>query len=300
MIYQHPLGYLIAMEGAALLRAWHGDFDEAFVQARLDEVRGLVTDPALTGHPGVHVEPGATGAAYRQWSTTYDDPGNELLELDLPFVDAILDSLPTGTAVDTACGTGRLVRRLAGRGHRALGIDRSDDMVRQARRTCRDLPFVVGDLHDLPLPDSSVDLVTNALALTHVNDLDRVMSELARVLRPGGVAVISDVHPDLVLLGSAVKAEDPAGRPQLATCHRRSVADYLRAALSAGFLVRGFDERPRRGEVAAPPADAPQPEPAREVGAWRDWPWTLLDWTPDASKAAWDIPAVVLWHLERE
>ncbi len=296
MIYQHPLAYLIGLEGVALLRAWSGDFDETFVRERLDEVRHLLEDETLTGHPGAHIEEGATGDAYRQWATTYDDPGNDLLELDLPFIDAVLDTLPSGSAVDTACGTGRLARRLARRGHLVVGVDGSVEMVRQAHHNVSGISFVAGDLHDLPLPDASVDLVTNALALTHVADLDRVLAEFARVLRPGGTALISDVHPDLVTLGSSVKAQGPDGQPQLAACHRRTVADYLRAAMSAGFNVRGFDERPRTGEEAAEPA--PTPEPVREIGPWQDWPWTLLDWAPEASRAAWDISHVLLWHLQ--
>jgi ubiquinone/menaquinone biosynthesis C-methylase UbiE len=296
VIYQHPLAYLIGLEGVALLRAWGGDFDEAFVRARLDEVRHLLADDELNKHPGAYVEQGATSDAYRQWAETYDQPGNELLELDLPIIDAILDVLPTGTAVDTACGTGRLARRLAERGHRVVGVDGSVDMLREARRNLPGVSFVVGDLDDLPLPDASVDLVTNALALTHVVDLDHVLAEFARVLRPGGVAIISDVHPDLVTLGSAVKGHGPAGQHLLAACHRRTVADYLRAAMSAGFRVRGFEEQHRASDVADD--SAPDPEPAPEIGDWRDWPWTLLDWVPEASRAAWDIPAVLVWHLQ--
>ena len=296
MIYQHPLAYLIGLEGVALMRAWSGDFDEAFVRARLDEVRELLADETLNGHPGAHVEQGATDAAYRQWAATYDEPGNELLELDLPFIEAILDTLPSGTAVDTACGTGRLARRLAGRGHHVVGVDGSVDMIRRARENVSGVSFVVGDLHDLPVSNGSVDLVTNALALTHVADLDHVLTEFARVLRPGGAAIITDVHPDLVALGSTVKGRGPAGEPLLAEVHRRTVADYLRAALSAGFRVRGFDEQPRTTEVVGEPAA--DPDPAREIGPWQEWPWTLLDWVPEASRAAWNIPAVLVWHLE--
>lgn len=298
MIYQHPLAYIVGMEGMALLRAWHGDFDELFVRARLDEVRDLLDDETLRSHPGVQVEPEATDSAYRQWADSYDDPDNALLELDLPVIDAMLDDLPVGTAVDTACGTGRLAGRLAGRGHRVVGVDGSLDMVRQARRNAAGVPFLTGDLHDLPLADASVDLVTNALALTHVADLDAVLGEFARVLRPGGAAIISDVHPELVLRGSVVKAEGPSGQPQLAACHRRTVADYLRAALSAGFRVRGFDEAPRTTDEPEDPEE-PLPEPARELGPWREWPWSLLDWAPEAGRAAWNIPFVVVWHLER-
>src|SRR3954453_2710271 len=107
-IYQHPLAYLLALEGVALLRAWSGEFDERFVRARLDEVRCLIADETLANHPGVHVESGATGDAYAQWAETYDQPGNELLVADLPMIDAILADRSSGIAVDTACGTGRL------------------------------------------------------------------------------------------------------------------------------------------------------------------------------------------------
>jgi hypothetical protein len=104
VIYQHPLAYLIGMQGVALLRAWGGEYDEQFVRARLDEVRLLVQDETLTQHPGVFVEPGATANAYRQWAATYNDPGNDLLGLDLPIIDRILDDLPIGVDRSAASG----------------------------------------------------------------------------------------------------------------------------------------------------------------------------------------------------
>src|SRR6187399_1997489 len=98
------------MEGLALLRAWAGDdaYDEPFVRARFAEIRRLLDDPELAGHPGVEVETGATDAVYEQWSASYDDPGNALFDLDEPFLDQILETLPAGAALDAACGTGRL------------------------------------------------------------------------------------------------------------------------------------------------------------------------------------------------
>lgn len=294
MIFQHPLAYLIGLEGIALLRAWGGEFDEQFVAARLAEVRQMIEDEALVANPGVRVEPNATGNAYRQWAQTYDDPGNGLLELDLPFIDAILDELPLAVAVDTACGTGRLTRRLVARGHRVLGVDSSAEMLQQARQNVPAVKFALADMDHLPVPDSSVDLVTNALAMTHVADLQSVLIEWARVLRPGGAAIITDVHPDLVFLGSVPKAQGPNGRPQQATCRRHGVADYLRAALAAGFKIRSFEELPRD----KPSTTTPAPAPEHEIGTWRDWPWTLLGWAPEATRAAWDIPSMLAWHLE--
>ena len=294
VIYQHPLAYLIGLEGLALLRAWAGDYDydERFVRARLAEVRRLLDDERLTGHPGVIVERGATEAAYRQWSARYDEP-NGLFDIDEPVLDEIIDQLPIGDALDAACGTGRLAARLVQRGHRVVGVDGSAEMLQQARRRLPDTDFVTGDLQRLPIADASVDLVVTALALTHVADLEPVFAEFARVLRPDGHLVVSDVHDELVLLGSVVKAVGADGQPQLATTHRHTVADFLRAALATGFSVRRFEEQPR---PTAP--EGPTQEPTDEIGSWADWPWTLLGLVPEAARAAWNNPHMTIWHFQ--
>jgi hypothetical protein len=50
VIYQHPLAYLLGLEGIALLRGWAGDYDKEFVEARLAEVRRLLDDESLANH----------------------------------------------------------------------------------------------------------------------------------------------------------------------------------------------------------------------------------------------------------
>lgn len=312
MVYQHPLAYLLGIEGLALLRAWAGDHDsdQRFVEARIAEVRRLVADPVLTGHPGVTVERGATGAAYAQWSATYDDPGNGLLDLDAPVVDRVLDTLPAGTAVDAACGTGRLAARLIARGHRVIGVDASVPMLDRARRRLPSARFEVGDLRSLPVDDGAADLVVTGLALTHVADLSAVFAEFARVLRPGGHLIVSDVHPDWVLLGSVVKGVGPGGQAQQAATHRHTATEHLRAALTAGFAVRACEERPLPASPQEPPREAggdvheapgaARAEEPRGVGRWQDWPWSLLGSAPEAARAAWDSPAVIVWHFQHE
>lgn len=110
--------------------------------------------------------------------------------------------------------------------------------------------MLVGTLQALPVTTGTADLVVTALALTHVPDLGPVFAEFARVLRPGGHLVVSDVHPGLVLLGSVVKGVSPTGQAQLASTHRHSTADFLRAALGSGFEVRCYEEEPRLDTAA--------------------------------------------------
>jgi SAM-dependent methyltransferase len=297
MIYQHPLAYLLGLEGIALLRAWAGDHDKAFVEARLAEVRRLLDNEALVNHPGVMVHRGDSLTGYRQWSATYDEPRNDLFDCDEPIMHEILDGLPVGNALDAACGTGRYAAYLAAQGHKIVGVDSSPDMLERARARVPDGEFLLGDLHQLPLPDDTVDIVVSGLALAHVPALGPVMAELARVLRPGGHLVISDAHHELVLRGSVVRALGPAGEPGLVATYRHTAGDYLRAALPAGLQVRRCEE-PRRPR---PAGDQPSPRPAEvelEAGSWDDWPWSLMDLVPEATRAAGGTPPVIIWHFQ--
>lgn len=291
MIYQHPLAYLLGLEGVALLRAWAGDFDEQFVRARLAEVRRLLADESLADHAGVSVGRGDTLTGYRQWSAGYDEPRNSLFDADEPLMHEILDGLPAGTVLDAACGTGRYAAHLAERGHRVVGVDSSPEMLDLARVRVPQGTFLLGDLHRVPLPDGAVDLVVSGLALAHVPRLGPVMAEFARVLRPGGHLVISDVHHQLVLLGSVPKALGPAGEPGLVATYRHTAGDYLRAALAAGLHVRRCEE-PRQ-----PASQPPPPAPEITVSGWEDWPWSLMDLVPAALRAAAG-PPVIIWHFQ--
>ena len=164
MIYQHPLAYLLGLEGIALLRAWAGDFDQSFVEARLAEVRGLLDDPRLASHPGVAVWRGDVTAGYRQWADSYDEP-NGLFDIEEPVMHEILDSLPAGSAIDAACGTGRYTEYLIERGHTVIGVDSSPEMLAVAQARIPTADFQAGALDQLPADDDSADLVVCALRL---------------------------------------------------------------------------------------------------------------------------------------
>lgn len=87
-------------------------------------------------------------------------------------------------------------------------------MLALARKRLPEAEFRHGDLGALPVDDAAVDLVVCALALTHVERLEPVFAEFARVVRPGGHVVIADLHPERVALGSvpSVRVDDRPGR----------------------------------------------------------------------------------------
>ncbi len=292
MIYQDPLAYLLGLEGIALLDAWAGDHDRAFVETRLAEIRRLLDDTNLRDH-GVVAESVSSVTAYRQQSAGYDaEAGGGLFAADEPVVAEYLSGRKPGVALDAACGTGRFAEFLAGRGHQVIGVDSSPDMLAHARRRVPDGEFHLGALDQLPLPDDSVDVIVSALALVHVPRLQPVLAEFARVLRPGGDLVISDVHHELVTRGSVIKARGPAGEPSIAATYRHQLGDYLRPALSLGFQVR------RCEEPGSDQPDGPLPEATTEIGDWQDWPWSLMDYLPSAVRAAGTYLGLVIWHFQ--
>ncbi|MHA6625827.1 class I SAM-dependent methyltransferase [Pseudonocardia sichuanensis] len=293
MIYEHPLAYVLGIEGIALLRGFTGEHDRAFVEARLAEVRRLLDDESLAG-AGVEVDRVGTVEGYRIWSRTYGGP-NAAFDLDEPVVGEILDALPAGVALDAACGTGRWSAALAARGHRVIGVDSSPEMLARARAEVPGSEFRLGELTGLPLDDDAVDLVVCALALSHVPDLRPVLAEFARVLRPGGHLVIADMHPEVVARGSNQPVRDAEGRPGRLVSHRHLVGDYLRAALPVGLQVRRCEEP--RMPVPDPDPDAPAPA---APGPWEVWPWALNALVPDAARAASaGVPGLLVWHFHQ-
>jgi SAM-dependent methyltransferase len=201
------------LEGVALLRAFAGDdLGREFVEARIAETRVLLDGGAAVVGRGSQVGQVGTVDGYRAWAEAYDEPGNPLIAVEEPVVRQILSSLPAGSALDAACGTRRHAEHLAARGHRVTGVDSSPDMLARARLRRVPAQFLLGDLHRMPLRGSCMDLVVCALALVHVPALAPVMAEFARVLRPGGHLVISDIHLLSLYLGGVATAAGPGGR----------------------------------------------------------------------------------------
>ena len=98
---------------------------------------------------------------------------------------------------DLGCGAGFLTTYLAGRGARVIAVDHSTKMVEEARRGIEDdrVEFRQGEMEQLPLATDEVDAAFSNLVWHHLADVDRAAEEVARVVRPGGTAVITDLLP---------------------------------------------------------------------------------------------------------
>ncbi len=97
---------------------------------------------------------------------------------------------PGSTLLDVACGDGALLTVARSVGLDCYGIDISDQAVYLARRTLGQRIVVTGDGMAIPYPDDTFDYVTNIGSLEHYVNMECGAREMARVLKPGGLACI--------------------------------------------------------------------------------------------------------------
>lgn len=115
--------------------------------------------------------------------------------------------------LDLGCAGGFMAEALDDRGATVTGIDPAADAIAAARahalQTGRSIRYDVGVGEDLPYSDASFDAVVCVDVLEHVQDLSRVLTEVARCLRPGGLFLFDTINRNLLArLATITVAED--------------------------------------------------------------------------------------------
>jgi len=181
------------------------------------------------------------------------------------------------SVLEVGCGSAPCSRWLATQGATAVGLDLSEGMLAQAARystgTGIAVPLIQGDANALPFARSSFDIVCSAFGgFPFVADVGVALSEVARVLRPEGKFVFSVTHPfhwvfpddadpaHLRVTGSyfdrrAYVEWDAEGEPMYVE-HHRTMGDWIRLLITAGFVLDGVLE--------------PEWQPGRDV-VWGYW-----------------------------
>lgn len=109
----------------------------------------------------------------------------------------ILGEVDGGDLLEVGCGPGPIVQRLLDRGFRYYGVDVSEGMIEECARRFADAGaarFEVGDARRLDYPARKFDVVLCLGMIEYVAEEEAVIRELARVLKPGGLLVISGIN----------------------------------------------------------------------------------------------------------
>ncbi|GII55412.1 SAM-dependent methyltransferase [Planotetraspora thailandica] len=166
------------------------------------------------------------------------------------------------SVLEVGCGAGQCGRWLTAQGASVVGLDLSYRQLQHSRRidlsAGRALPVVQADAETLPFADGSFDLACSAFgALPFVADAGAALSEVFRVLRPGGRFVFSVSHPirwafpddpgrpgltvDRPYFDRAPYVEVTDGVPSYVE-HHRTMGDWVAAIASAGLVLDGLVE----------------------------------------------------------
>ncbi|MGH8869854.1 MAG: class I SAM-dependent methyltransferase [Actinomycetes bacterium] len=165
--------------------------------------------------------------------------------------------------LEVGCGAGQCTRWLIGQGARAAGVDLSAGQLRHAaaadRRTGIRAPVAQADALTLPFADRTFDVACSAYgAVPFVSDSAALMTEVARVVRPGGRWVFSVTHPVRWCFPDDPGPEglqaqesyydrrpyvevDGSGRPTYVE-HHRTLGDRVRELTVAGFTLTDLVE----------------------------------------------------------
>ncbi|MFI5355886.1 MAG: class I SAM-dependent methyltransferase [Opitutales bacterium] len=174
------------------------------------------------------------------------------------------------TVLDVGCGEGRFCRMLTERGARTIGVDPTTALIAAAR-----VRQPQGEFHEcggeaLPLAAVSVDLAVCYVALLDIPDFRGAIAEMARVLRPGGRCVVSNLN-GFVTASKLFWARDDEGNKLHWTMDNymspraeraewagisvvnwhRPLSAYMQAFLGAGLILEHYDEPVPTPEVLA-------------------------------------------------
>lgn len=156
----------------------------------------------------------------------------------------LLGEIEPGWALDLASGTGRLSKILREFGHDVAAVDGSLEMLGRAREGRSPEALIRGDLQALPLRDESFDVIVCGLSLTHTEHLIRPVAEIARVIRPGGTVVITDIHPLAVATGAHAFFEREGDASAVIRNHVHWLSEYAKAFRASGLRIDRILEPP--------------------------------------------------------
>jgi len=182
--------YRLEPDGAFLQELW------PVLSARLTQVEGHDADLLALNHLLAERREQSL-SFFESHAREWDERARTLLPTP-DYSNDLLQLLPEDAAlVELGTGTGPLLPQLCRRSRRLVGIDHSAAMLAEARRRLNasglDADLRLGELRHLPLADAEMDCALLNMVLHHAEQPEGVLSEVARVLVPGGRVVIADL-----------------------------------------------------------------------------------------------------------
>ena len=186
-----------------------------------------------------------TQSAYAVWASSYDTDVNPTRDLDCEVTARVLGDGRYAFTVEAACGTGKNTPFFASVSDAVLALDFSAVMLTLAQQRVRatNVEFQLADLLQVwPCADESATLVSCNLVLEHIENLQHVFNEAARVLVAEGTFFVSELHPHKQYLGSQARFVNEQQVEKRIEAFVHHLSDYLCAAAAANLRLDRIEE----------------------------------------------------------
>lgn len=195
------------------------------------------------------------------WITDMDKGAVARTHLLDPVMLNLCEASSRIRTLDVGCGEGRFCRMLRERGAEIVGIDPTEALLRAAQERDPQGDYRLSYAENLPFENASFDLVISYLTLIDIEDFRGAISEMARVLRPGGKLVVANLT-SMTTATPHLWWRDEKGeklfwtldnyaqeRPEWVEWRgiriinwHRPLSAYMQAFLSHGFILEYYDE----------------------------------------------------------
>ena len=237
-----------------------------------------------------HSNPPGWEASAEAWIADQGEHGDfgRRYVLDPVMLSRALAQRPR-SALDVGCGEGRFCRKLSEGDVETTGLDPTHNLIAAARSKHAGGRYVLGRAEELPFEDDAFELVVSYLSLIDIADFERAISEMARVLKPGGALLIANLTSFSTAGAERGWVRDAVGRklhypidhyltPRAVpvsyrgihiTNYHRPLSAYMTQLLDAGLELTYFDEPHPIASAPEPKATAYRRAPHFLIMEWR-------------------------------
>ena len=182
--------------------------------------------------------------AYDLWSGQYDTNVNKTRDLEARVLRTTLPNISFDRCLEIGCGTGKNTEWLISKARQVTAVDLSTEMLTIARQKVQSVKaqFIQADItQSWNFAHTQYDLITFSLVLEHIENLNEIFKKASRVIIPGGIVYVGELHPFKQYTGTKARFETEAGQ-QVVTCFTHHISDFTQAAKNNDFEILDLSE----------------------------------------------------------
>ena len=185
-----------------------------------------------------------TKKAYDIWSKQYDANDNKTRDLEAKALRLTLENIDFDNCLEIGCGTGKNTEWLMTKAKQITAVDLSEEMLIKAKGKINsgNVKFIQADItRDWKFLKDKYDLINFSLVLEHIEDLDHIFNEAAKVINHRGYVYAGELHPFKQYLGTKARFETEEGTEVL-ICFNHNISDFTHSAKKYGFKIVDINE----------------------------------------------------------